>query len=148
MASYRTNGVPPKPASKRRRRNVPKSYGDAEPTTAPAADPTTRELGIDDPHPLAADLWDAMQTSCEARFYSEADWQRLRFELWYANGLMRDGARSPTAWAAVQHGLTELLVSPAVKRRAGIEMRPAGVDADVVAANNQIARYKTVLKSV
>ena len=27
MASYPTGGVPPKPASKRRRRNVPKSYG-------------------------------------------------------------------------------------------------------------------------
>ena len=148
MASYRTNGVPPKPASKRRRRNVPKSYGAATPTTAPAADPSTRELGIDDAHPLVTDLWEAVQTSCESRFYSEADWQRLRFELWYANGLMRDRARSPTAWAAVQHGLTELLVSPAVKRRAGIEMRPAGVDADAVAADNQIARYKTVLKSV
>jgi len=37
--AYRTQGVPPKPASKRRRRNVPASYGAAEPVTAPAASP-------------------------------------------------------------------------------------------------------------
>jgi hypothetical protein len=41
-----------------------------------------------------------------------------------------------------------LLLSPAVKRRAGIELRPQGVDADAVAADEQIARYKTVLKPV
>ena len=115
---------------------------------APAAAPSTRALGIDNAHPLVADLWEAVQTSCESRFYSEADWQRLRWELWYANALMREGARSPTAWAAVQHGLTEMLVSAAAKRRAGIEMRPRGVDKDAVAADDQIARYKTVLKSV
>jgi hypothetical protein len=60
---------------------------------------------------------------------------------------MRGATVPGNAWAAVQHGLTEMLVSAAAKRRAGIEMRPAGVDADVVAADNQIARYKTVLKS-
>jgi hypothetical protein len=141
-------GPAPKPESKRRRYGKPKSYGAAEPVVTPAAAPADRVLGIDDAHPLVADLWEAVATSCESRFYSEADWQRLRWELWYANGLIREGARSPTAWAAVQHGLTEMLVSPAVKRRAGIELRPVGVDADVVAANNQIARYKTVLKSV
>ena len=39
-------------------------------------------------------------------------------------------------------GLNELLLSPAVKRRAGIELRPQGVDADAVAADEQIARPK------
>ncbi len=142
-------GPVPKPASRRRRRNVPKSYGVAQPTTAPAAsESTTRELGIDDAHPIVRDLWDAMQTSCESRFYSAADWQRLRWELWYTNTVMRGATVPGNAWAAVQHGLTEMLVSAAAKRRAGIEMRPQGVDADVVAADNQIARYKTVLKSV
>ena len=81
-------GPPPKPASKRRRANTPKSYGAAEPTTAPAAHIQDRELGIDDPHPLIVDMWTTVQESCEARFYSEADWERLRFELWYANRAM------------------------------------------------------------
>jgi hypothetical protein len=112
------SGVAPKPPSKRRRRNVPKSYGAAEPTTAPAAAGVgARSLGIADAHPLVADLWDAVQTSCEATFYSEADWERLRFELWYANAAMTSSRpASGHTWAAVQHGLTELLISPAAKR--------------------------------
>ena len=71
MASYRTNGVPPKPESKRRRRNKRASYGAARPTTAPAAEPTTRELGIDAAAPARADSWNKVQHSCEAPFYSE-----------------------------------------------------------------------------
>ena len=55
---------------------------------------------------------------------------------------------SANMWATIQRGLDELLVSPAVKRRAGIELRRKGVDADVVAAGEQIARYKRVLKSI
>ncbi len=40
-----------------------------------------------------------------------------------------------------------MLISPAVKRRAGIEMR-SGVDVDAVAATEQIAEYKHRLRSV
>jgi hypothetical protein len=54
---------------------------------------------------------------------------------------MASGRPSGQAWAAIQHGLNELLLSPAVKRRAGIELKRA-VDVDVVAADEQIARYK------
>jgi hypothetical protein len=98
MASYRTNGVPPKPESKRRRRNVPKSYGDATPTTAPAATPADRVLGIENPLPLIASMWKTVQHSCEAAFYSETDWQRLRLELWFANRAMASGRPSGSAW--------------------------------------------------
>ena len=38
--------------------------------------------------------------------------------------------------------MNELLLSPAIKRRAGIELRRNGVDADVVAADEQLAKYK------
>ena len=62
-------------------------------------------------------MWDTVQNSCEAAFYCEADWQRLRLELWYANHTMASGRPSAQAWDAVQHGLSELLISPAVKRR-------------------------------
>src|SRR6476659_7856201 len=64
--------------------------------------------------PLIASLWNTVQSSCESAFYSEADWERLRFELWYANQAMRSPQPiSGHPWAAIQHGLTELLVSPA-----------------------------------
>jgi hypothetical protein len=136
--------------SQRRRRNRPASYGAAEPTTAPAADRAlARDLGIDNPHPLIASMWDTVQSSCESRFYSDSDWARLRFELWFANRAMCSGRPvSGHTWAAIQHGLNEMLLSPAIKRRASIELKRPGVDADAVAADEQIARYKTVLKSV
>ena len=140
-------GPPPKPASKRRRRTKPASYGAAEPTTAPAARVLERELSIDDPHPLVGDMWTAVQESVEARFYSEADWERLRFELWYANAAMTGGRPiSGHTWAAVQHGLTELLISPAAKRRAAIELQPPGPSVDEDAAVSMTANYQRKLQ--
>ena len=142
-------GVAPKPASKRRRRNVPASYGAAQPTTGPAAPAQDRALGVDNPHPLVVSMWDAVRSSCEARFYSEADWVRLRLELWNANRAMT-AARPPSGhtWAAIQHGLTELLISPAAKRRAAIELQPPSPDSDEVAAVSMMSTYKSKLKPV
>ena len=37
---------------------------------------------------------------------------------------------------------------PAVKRRAGIELKPQSVDADEVAAVSMVGKYRQVLKSV
>ena len=66
--------------------------------------------------------------------------------LWFANRIMAGGQPSATAWAAVQTGLNALLISPAAKRRAGIELRPRGVDADAEAAVAQVARYQEQLQ--
>jgi len=123
--------VPPKPASRRRRRNVPVSYGAATPVTAgvAAAQP---ELGIDDPHPLVESMWAALAESVEARFFSAADWQRVRWELYFANTMMASGRPNAATWEAVQHGLGALLISPADKRRAAIELKPPGPDSDAV----------------
>lgn len=140
-------GRPPKADSKRRRRNTPKSYGAAEPTTAPAAATATRALGIDGAHPLITALWATVQESSEASFYSEADWQRLRLELWFADRSMAGGQPSANAWTAIQSGMNEMLLSPAIKRRAGIELKRA-VDTDAEAADEQLARYQQRLKSV
>ena len=141
-------GVPPKPQSKRRRRNVPASYGAAQPTTVPAAPIQDRALGIEDPHPLVVSMWQNIQKSCEATFYSEADWARLRLELWYANEVMRNPRPTGQAWTQVQHGLSDLLVSPAAKRRCAIEMKAAGPDDDAVAAVSMLDRYRQSLKPV
>jgi hypothetical protein len=142
-------GPVPRPDSKRRRYAKPKSYGAAQPTTAPAADSTTtRVLGIDDPHPLIVSIWDTVQESCEAAFYGDCDWVRLRLELWHANREMASSLPSAQAWSAIQHGLNELVLSPAVKRRAGIEVTSQGVDTDEVAAVSMVGKYHQVLKSV
>jgi hypothetical protein len=150
MASYpRPRGPVPKPDSKRRRYAKPKSHGAAGPTTAPAADTTPRELGIDNVHPFAAALWDTVQQSCEAAFYSEADWVRLRLELFYANTLLAGRRQlTPSAWSAVQSGMNEMLLSPAVKRRAGIELQSHTVDVDEEAAVSMTGKYRQALKSV
>ena len=152
MATYRTQGVPPKPPSKRRRANKPKAYGAAEPTTVPAAHDGVRTaaltLGIENPHPLITSLWDTVQQSCESAFYSELDWHRLRLELWFANHTMASGRPTANAWSAIQSGLTELLLSPAVKRRAGIEVRPQTADEDADAAVSILGRYRQSLKPV
>ena len=141
-------GVPPKPASKRRRRNVPNSYGAATPTTAPAAGDQDRALGFDNPHPLIADMWAALAVSAESRFFSHADWERARWELWYANQSMVSGRPTGSAWEAIQHGLGALLVSPADKRRAGIELKAPVPDSDEIAAVSMLSGYRDKLKPV
>src|SRR5262245_51808918 len=137
-------GPAPKPPSRRRQRRVPASYGLASPTVAPGAAAGPRDLGIDEPHHLIVGLWTAVQESCESRYFSEADFARLRLECWYANQVMKHPTAA--AWSAVQAGLNACLISPIEKRRVGIEVKPvdSGEDAAVVL---QIARYQEALKS-
>ena len=71
MSTYSApRGPVPKPEAQRRRANKPRSHGAAEPTTAPAAESKPRALGIDDAHPFVEAMWDTVQQSCEAAFYS------------------------------------------------------------------------------
>jgi hypothetical protein len=142
-------GPAPKPASKRRRRTKPATYGAAEPITAPAVQDHDPELGIDDPHPMVVRMWDALQTSAEARFYSAADWERVRLELWHANVLLTSGKPIVgNSWAAVQHGLNAMLISPAEKRRCAIELKPTDSDPDEDAAVSMTAKYQQKLAVV
>ena len=93
-------GPAPKPDSQRRRSAKPKSYGAASPTTVSAgrAD-DRRDLGIDNPHPLIASLWDTVQQSVRVRvLHRDLDWQRLRLELWYANRAMASSRPTAKAW--------------------------------------------------
>jgi hypothetical protein len=79
-------GPTPKPAAQRRRRNKPGSFGAAEPVVAGAADEQP-PLGFE-AHELVADLWSALGRSVVGQFYPAADWQRARWELWYADRVM------------------------------------------------------------
>jgi hypothetical protein len=76
-----------------------------------------------------------VQRSCAAPFYSDADWVRARLELFHLNALMTGRRQlTPSAWSEVQAGLNELLLSPVVKRRAGIELRCKGFDVRLLVA--------------
>ena len=113
--------------------------------------PATRiaSFHIADPHPLVERMWRTLQHSAEAAFYSAGDWERARFELYYANELLCSGKPiGANAWARVQVGLNAMLVSPAEKRRSAISVKPTGVDADEVAAVSIMGRYATKLQSV
>src|SRR6185503_1160258 len=105
-------------------------------------------LGIDNPHPLVADMWEVAQTSAEARFYSEADWARLRLELHHLNSLLTSGKPiGANSWAMVQHGLNAMLISPAEKRRCAIQLKPPDRDADEDAAVLTMVRYQEKLEN-
>lgn len=146
--SSSSSGRVPQRNSQRRRRNKPASYGAAEPTITAAA-AFRPELGIDSPTPQILDLWNSLQVSAEAKFYSDADWHRVRIELAFGDQLvarLRAGEPvSATRWQQFQSALTELLISPAAKRRAGIETQPvvdakeSQVDAAIVALSEQLA---------
>jgi hypothetical protein len=141
-------GPAPKPPSKRRHRGTPKSYGAAVPTTAPAAPDIGRELGLDDPHELITSLWDTVATSCESRFFSEADWARLRCELWFADTVLKSESPTAASWRMVQRGLNDLLISPAEKRRVAIELRPPNPDSENARVISMIDGYREKLKPV
>jgi len=96
---------------------------------------------------MIEELWRALHGSPEAKYYSAADWQRVRLELNYGNTLLRS-ARVPgaQAWATFQSGLDTLLVSPADKRRVGIELKPPEVDEDEQAADEVVANVVSMFK--
>ena len=121
--------------------------GAAEPVLAGQSDEQP-PLGFE-AHELVVDLWAVLGSSVEGQFYSAADWQRARWELWYASTVMTAGqVPSANGWTSIQRGLDELLVSPAVKRRAGIEMKRTVEDEDAQAALSMVGRYRQALKSV
>lgn len=129
-------GPVPKRESQRRRRNTPASQPNGVEHVGGAS--RQPELGYD-AHFLVIDMWVALDGSPESKFFSAPDWQRARTELWYLNELLQSG-RTPgsQAWAAVQSALTSLLVSPAEKRRVGIELDAAHVDEDEAAADAEV----------
>lgn len=138
------SGPPPKKASQRRRVNKPKSYGAA--SAAVAGDAVAApELGIAGCDPMVQDLYDSLASSVEGKFFSAADWQRARLECMFINRSIGGEKVSAVAWQAIQSGLNALLVSPAEKRRVGIELNKATVDPDEDAAVASMDEYRARL---
>jgi hypothetical protein len=137
------SGPPPKPPDKRRNTRTPGGYGLAEPVKNAGEAAKQPPLGFKS-HPIVADLWESLNNSVEGRFFSAADWQRARLEMVFIDATLNPEKMTASNWQRVQQGLNELLVSPADKRRAGIELK-AAVDTDEEAAVLQMARYKEKL---
>lgn len=159
----KATGVVPKRDSQRRRRNTPKSRGAAQPATGVAAPAPPRAHGIVNPDPIIENLWVELQDSPESKFYSAADWARVRLELFYGNQVIRElkvgyvagfdakgnvslgNKINSAAWKLFQDALTELLVSPAAKRRAGIELSPPVADPQAAKADAKIIQLAAAL---
>lgn len=135
-------GPAPKKASERRRRNIPESQGEAADITV-ETNSEQPDLGFM-AHQMVQDMWSTLGESLEAKFYSSADWQRARWELWFANQIL-SGAEPVTAasWSMIQSGLSALLVSPADKRKAGIELKRVTSDPDEDAAVADLAEFRS-----
>lgn len=136
-------GPVPKRDGQRRRRNKPESqkHGFDQPVGASAAPKT---LGFK-AHTLVNSLWRELRTSVEGNYYSPADWQRVRLELFYINSQLNAEKIGAQAWTAIQAGMNDMLVSPAEKRRVGIELQGVKVDVDEDAAVAQMDDYRARL---
>lgn len=124
-------GPLPKPASQRRRRNKPKSYGEADAVmvasrpvkkpslSLPFADPAEK------PHKLVSSFWRVLRSSeVDTSFWTAADWQRARVTMWFLDKqLKRPGPTGAQAMDSIMKQFDALLVSPAEKRRLGIEIK-------------------------
>lgn len=144
MTITKPKGPAPAQDSKRRRSNKPESYGAAEAVVAGTAG-LQPDLGFE-AHEMVMSMWKALETSVEGQFLSTADWERARVEMWFLNQVLTGQIELTAAnWARVQNGMNELLISPADKRRAGIELKKATSDADEDAAVDQIASYRNKL---
>jgi len=149
MASYPTGGVPPRPASKRRRRNVPKSYGSASPTTAPGAAFDRRGQQhlvqpVLDRLPGRA-RWPGRWPSCGLR-------TRVLISVWPSRfrGRTRPRRRtapSPTSARSAGARRSRACGRPHA-RRPGIELKSQAVDVDEDAAVSMVGKYRQALKSV
>lgn len=123
-------GPLPKVASQRRRRNKPKSYGEAEavkvasqlvkkpPLSLPFDDPEEK------PHKLVSSFWNSLgKSAVDTSSWTAAEWQRARISMWMLDGHLK-GRRAMGAQAmdSIMKQLDSLLISPAEKRRLGIEI--------------------------
>jgi hypothetical protein len=103
-----------RPRERKGRDIVPVTKGVARPTAVPDADP--------DWHPIARQLWDALDASGQADFYQQSDWA-LAYSLcddlsYYKNSTKRSGQMLQTIYSAMER----LLVAEGDRRRVRIEL--------------------------
>lgn len=119
-----TRGPIPKRAESRQRRNKPEQ----DVVTAPASEDVVIPQPDREWHPIARQLWDAVQKSGQARFYEPSDWAVLYSLMddltYYKNGAKRSGQMLQT----IMSSLSSLLVTEGDRRRLQIELARATSD--------------------
>lgn len=128
MRTIGSRGPVPKRSEERIRRNK----DDVEVTKLEATGVVeVPELGIEDPHPMIVDFWEAICDSAQAKFYEPSDYQYARFTLHFANKLVLSGRPSSQMLAAVNSALSDLLVSEGHRRRVRLEVEREQAKAEV-----------------
>lgn len=114
----------PKRSDERRRRNKSNAVekvlleGNVEPP----------ELNLEDPHPIAVDMYEALKSSGQARFFEPSDWQRARLMCEMVSRLLLSKRLSSTLYATIQQDMNELLFTEATRRRVRMEIERGDVN--------------------
>lgn len=116
-------GPAPKRSSQRRRRNVV-DIDRVELAGTVEAPP----LAVEDVHPLAADLYESLKASGQARWYEPSDWARAQLLVWSLSKMLNSGRPSAMLLAALQKDMDALLVSEAERRRVRMEIERGPAD--------------------
>jgi hypothetical protein len=80
------------------------------------------DLGIDNPHPLVADLYRSLKDSAQSRFYEPSDWAYARLTLFFVDDLLKQSKKSSMMLASVNSMLTSLLLTEGDRRRVRLEV--------------------------
>lgn len=118
-------GHVPKRSTQRHRRSGPEVDRVAVSGRVPVPD-----LGVEDPHPLARDLYKSLSESGQSRWYEPSDWQRARIMCQVLSQQLKSGRPSSMMYTALQRDMDALLVSESERRRVRIEIERAQVEAE------------------
>lgn len=132
------SGPIPKRSSQRRRQN--KVHTDRVEVAEQVVVP---DLDVDDPHPIARDLYESLRLSGQAQWYEPSDWQRARVFIHLLSNQLKAGKPSSMMYTALQRDMDALLISEGERRRVRMEIERSPVDTSVEDAKvAQMARYR------
>lgn len=90
------------------------------------------ELDIVRPHPLVVDLYEALKTSGQAKFYEPSDWQYARLAMHFVNKLVRNSKPSAMMLSSVNTMLTPLLMTEGERRRVRMEVERNQTEGELI----------------
>lgn len=133
-------GPIPKRSEERIRRNTP----DVEIEKVTAIGPVpVPPLGIVDPHPMVAEIYESMKKSAQRKYYEPSDWAYAKTTLHFLNKLLFNPQPSAMMLTAVDSMMAKLLLTEGDRRRVRIEVErqptaPSG-DAKVLSMADRFA---------
>jgi len=112
-------GPVPKRDSERIRRNKPDIETD---TIQVIGEVIVPELGLSDPHPIVADLYESLRDSGQARYYEPSDWEFARLTCHFLDQQVKASRPSGQILAVLHSMMTDLLISEGSRRRVRLEV--------------------------